>query len=238
MVEGHLEIAFGSWVDRHFSPSIESYCSILLDRVLPVFDDPNGEHKRAADDFMQETSSWFVDDYDSAVEAAYEHARDHTMQFLEMRAVFLATGVSGLFHLFEKQLYRHVNNELQRWLTSPICRWQELEEMIPKFDRKWGRDAPCQDLVDVFLDADLEELRLVANALKHGNDGQSYQQLVKNQAIVVRPERVENDWTAGPHSILGVAISVQVDDVKRYRDAIRRFWKVDGTFCAARSAFR
>jgi hypothetical protein len=183
---------------------------------------------------MQRASSWFGEDYDSAVEAAYEHARDHTMQFLEMRAVFLATGVSGLFHLFEKQLYLHVNQELKDWLESPLSRWQDLEDMIPKFDRKWGQDAACQDLIDAFRDADLEELRLVANTVKHGNDGQSYRELVKRHAV----ERIEDDWTAGPYSILGVAISVQVDDVKRYRDAILRFWKVDGTFCAARSAFK
>ena len=238
MEEAQLEIAFGGWVDRHFSPSIESYCDILLDRVVPVFDDPEGEQKRAADDFMQGASSWFGEDYDSAVEAAYEHARDHTMQFLEMRAVSLATGVSGLFHLFEKQLYLHVNKELKGWLTSPLNRWQDLEDMIPKFDRKWGEDAACLNLVDAFRDADLEELRLVAHTVKHGTDGHSNRQLVKNHAIVARAERVEDDWTAGPYSILGVAIAVQVDDVKRYRDAILRFWKVDGNFCAARSAFK
>jgi hypothetical protein len=238
MEEPQLGIAFGGWVDRHFSPSIESYCDILLDRIVPVFDDAEGEQKGAAADFLHRASSWFGEDYDGAVDAAYEHAQEHTMQFLEMRAVFLATGVSGLFHLFEKQLYLHVNKELKIWLASPLNRWQDLEDMIPKFDRKWGQDATCQDLVNAFRDADLQELRLVANTVKHGNDGQSYRQLVKNDAVVVKAERVEDDWTAGPYSILGVAISVQVDDVKRYRDAILRFWKVDGTFCAARSAFK
>lgn len=110
--------------------------------------------------------------------------------------------------------------------------------MIPKFDRKWEQDAACQDLIDAFSDADLQELRLVANTAKHGNDGQSYRQLVKNDAVVVETKRVEEDWTVGPYSIFGVAISIQVDDIKRYRDAILRFWKVDGTFCAARSAFK
>ena len=114
MREARLEIALGGWVDRRFSPSIESYCDILIDRIVPVFDDPGGEQKKAADDFLKVASSWFSDDYGSAVEAAREHASDHMMQFLEMRAVFLATGVSGLFHLFEKQLYRHVNKEVER----------------------------------------------------------------------------------------------------------------------------
>lgn len=89
-------------MDRHFSPSIENYCDILLDRIVPVFDDAEGEQKRAADDFLHRASSWFGDDYDGAVDAADEHAREHTLQFLEMRAVSLATGVSGLFHLLEK----------------------------------------------------------------------------------------------------------------------------------------
>jgi hypothetical protein len=233
-----LEIAFGGWVYRHFAPNIESYCDILLNRINPVFDDPEGEQPRAADEFMSAASSWFGDDYDSAIEAAYEHARDHTLQFLEMRAVFLATGVSGLFHLFEKQVYLHINKELKNWLESPIASWRDLEDLVPKFDRKWGPDAACPDLINAFRDKDLRELRLVANVLKHGDSGQSYKELTRSKAVVVDAERVEDDWMAGPSSILGVAISVQVDDVIRYRDAILRFWEVDGTFCADRTAFK
>ena len=224
-------------MNRYFTPDVHAYCDILLNRIAPVFDNVQGEQQRAAEAFMSAAASSHEDDYSSAVDAAYEHAEEAAIQFMGMRAVFLATGVSGLFHLFEKQLYKHINKELRDWLNSPIAEWRDLETLIPKFDRKWGMDAPCPELTDAFRDDDLQELRLVANAIKHGDDGPSYKQLVRRAARVVDRSRLDNDWTAGPHSVLKVSISVCNDDVERYRDAILRFWKLDGTFWASRSAF-
>jgi len=152
-----------------------------------------------------------------------------------MRTVFLATGASGLFHMFEKQLYRHINKELKDWLTSPINQWRDLEPMIPKFNRKWRQDTPCPNFITAFNDRDLQELRLVANAVKHGDEGPSFNQLVKSQAVVVSKDRVEDDWTMGPYSVFGVNLSVQAADVMRYRDAVLRFWSLDGTFYAPRT---
>ena len=238
MQEPHLSIAFGGWVYSYFAPHIESYCDILLNRIDPIFEDVEGEQKRVADNFLEVAASWYGDDYDSAVDAAFDHARDHALQFMEMRAVFLATGVGGLFHLFEKQLCKHINKELKRWLESPVTKWRDLNELIPKFDRKWGQNQPCPDLLNAFRDDDLNELRLVANAVKHGDTGLSYKQLLKNKARVVDPARLEDDWTVGLYSIFTVNLSVQADDIKRYRNAVLRFWRIDGEFCAPRSAFK
>ena len=238
MQEPHLSIAFGGCVYSYFAPDIESYCDILLNRIDPIFEDVEGEQERVASNFLEAAASWYGDDYDSAVDAAFDHARDHALQFMEMRAVFLATGVSGLFHLFEKQLYKHVNKELKRWLASPIAEWRDLVELIPKFDRKWNKSQPCLDLLNAFCDNDLNELRLVANVVKHGDTGPSYKQLLRDKACVVDPARLKNDWTVGPYSIFNVNLSVQADDVRRYRDAVLRFWKIDGEFHAPRSAFK
>lgn len=169
-----LTISFGQWDYRLFAPEIESYCDILLNRIDPIFEDVDAEQERAAEAFMNAGASWCGDDYQGAAEAAHEHARDTALQFMEMRAVFMATGVSGLFHLFEKQLYKHINNELKHWLKAPITSWQDLEKLIPKFDHKRDEQKPCIDLINAFRVSDLQELRLVANAVKHGNDGPSY----------------------------------------------------------------
>jgi hypothetical protein len=239
MPADQLEIAFASWVTDHFAPEIEGYCNILLNRVDPIFEDVDGEARRAMDEFIKSAAAHARDDdYDDVVDAAYEHAQQTAQQFFEMRAVFLATGVSGLFHLFERQLYLHINKELKDWLNKPIALWRDLEDLIPHFDHKSRQDAQCTDFIGAFNDPDLQELRLVANTVKHGGDGSSYQQLVKNQAIVVSGARLEADYAAGAHTILGVDISVQRDDVERYRDSVLRFWRLNGTFWAPRSAFK
>ena len=154
-----------------------------------------------------------------------------------MRAVFLATGVSGLFHLFE-ELYLHINKELRDWLGKPIATRRDLEDHVPKFDHKRRRDTPCTEFIDAFNNPDLQELRLVANTVKHGGDGSSYKQLVNNGAVVVSQEWLDADYAAGAHTTLGVDLSVQRAGVERYRDSVRRFWRLDGMFLARRSPFK
>lgn len=238
MGQNRLTIAFGPWVADRFSPEIEGYSRILLERIDRIFEDVDGEGRRAMDEFIGTMSDRVHDeDYELVAEAAYGHAQSVALQFFEMRAVFLATGVSGLFHLFERQFYYHLNKELTGWLTEPVNQWRDLEVLIPRFDQKSPQGAPCSDLVDAFSDADLQELRLVANTVKHGA-GRSYQQLVDNNAIVVSHERLKGDYATGPHTVLGVDISVRREDVERYRDSILRLWRLDGTFWADRSAFK
>lgn len=133
-----LHIAFGGWVYRHFAPPIEGYCNILRKHIILIFDDVEGERQRTANEFMSAAASRYGDDYCGAVNAAFDHAQNQILQFMELRSVFLTIGVSGLFHLFEKQIYLHINKELKGWLASLINSWQDLAGMIPKSDRKWG----------------------------------------------------------------------------------------------------
>jgi hypothetical protein len=239
IVTEYLSIDFGAWVYRHFAPDIEAYCDILLNRIDPIFEGVDGEHERVAKEFLSSIAHHYGpdDDPSSAYEAAIEYANDHAYQFIEMRTVFLATGVSGLFHLFEKQLYRHANKELEGWLTNPISQWRDLEALFPKFMEKSGYGL-CPDLNAAYADPDLQELSLVANAIKHGENGSSYRKLRERNAVVVSKSRLDADGTVGPYSIFNVNLSVQAKDVMRYRDAILRFWRLDGTFLAPRTAFK
>jgi hypothetical protein len=125
---------------------------------------------------------------------------------------------------------------LAAWLQTPITEWRDVAFIIPKFDGKWGEATPCLNLVEAFRDPDLQELRLVANVVKHGQDGQSYRHLQRLCAPVLDKARLDDEWS-GSYTVLGIEISVQPRDVERYRDAILRFWSLDGTFWAPRSAF-
>ena len=117
----------------------------------------DGEARRAVDEFIKSAASHTRDEnYDLVVEAAYEHGKKMALQFFEMRAVFLATGVSGLFHLFERQRYLHINKELRDWLGNPIATWRDLEDLVPKFDHKRRRYTPCTDFIDAFNNPDLQ----------------------------------------------------------------------------------
>lgn len=231
----HVAVWFGGLAYQLFAPPIEGYTDILLSKVIPLFDDVDGEQQRITDAVMQ-SKHWGPDDHERASEAAIEVSRDHILQFMEMRSVFLAAGVSGLFHLFEKQLYRHLNRELRDWLTAPINEWSDAAKVIERLVNRYDKPTNANELLQNFSNEDLKELRHVAHAVKHG-EGRSTEALKKMDAPVVNPSRINNDWTIGEFSILNVAVSVSPSDVMRYRDAVLAFWRTTGTYWAPRSAF-
>lgn len=237
-MSGELEIAFGHWVYEYFAPDIDGYCDILLNRIDPIFDDVKGEQERAAQEFLHSIARHYHEDDDpsEAYEAAYEYATERAMQFVEMRTVFLATGVSGLFHLFEKQLYRHINKELKYWLNEPISQWRDLEKLLSKFVQR-RQHGQSHALVNALENYDFQELMNVANVIKHGDDGGAYKKLKVANAVVVSQHRLEEDGTVGPYAVFKASVSIQREDVERYRNALLQFWKIEGTYFAPRSAF-
>ena len=162
------------------------------------------------------------------METAHEHSMDHVVQFLELRAVFLASGVAGLFHLFEKQLYRFLNHELRSNLIRRIDRWEDAASVIAGLDQP-SDTAGKTALQVAFENTAIRELRLVANVVKHG-EGRSYDDLKAMRARVTEEARLEDDFTTGPHSILGVALAIDRDDIERYVAALLAFWSLEGNF--------
>lgn len=210
-----------------FGSPIRHYADILLSRVMPLFDDIDGEQQRAADEVLN-APIWGLDDYEAAMETAHEHSMDHVVQFLELRAVFLASGVAGLFHLFEKQLYRFLNHELRSNLIRRIDRWEDAASVIAGLDQP-SDTAGKTALQVAFENTAIRELRLVANVVKHG-EGRSYDDLKAMRARVTEEARLEDDFTTGPHSILGVALAIDRDDIERYVAALLAFWSLEGNF--------
>lgn len=224
---GDPRIWFGFWTYEVFGEPIRHYGNILMNRFIPIFDDLEGEEQRAVDAFLN-SGRQGEDDYDRACQEAFEHGQNQVLQFIELRSAFLAAGVAGLFHLFEKQLYRHLNNELRDNLTLPIESWKDATDLIHFLDQPATADGRSA-LHMAFDDSDLKELRLVANAVKHGG-GRSYKELKAMGAAVVDIARTENDWTVGRFSILNAPLVIQSEDVRQYEAAILRFWALKGSF--------
>jgi hypothetical protein len=232
--EPGVGLFFDYSVQQYFSPDIEAFCDILLRRLIPVFDDVEAEQQRAGNEFLAAYKG-DPDRYDDLMEAAYDHSISHAMRFHEMRDVFLAVGVSGLFHLFEKQVYRHLNRDLRRYFADPFAHWRDVEELVGKLTFKLEDRGcvPSTELTDAFRDPDLVELQRVANVVKHGQDGSAYRALVESNSNVVGPEP-----HLAPFSIFRVSLSLTPEDVMRYRDAILRFWALRGEFWAPVTAFK
>lgn len=229
-----LRVWFGSFVHGAFGPAITHYADILLNKVAPLFDDVEKEQERRAQEILA-SPGWGPDDYDRAMEAAYDESISHAISFMEMRSLYLATGVSGLFHLFEKQVLKHLNHELDGWLVEPLTEWKDAAGIIDKLTHRDG-EGDAKELSRNFRNPSLKELRLVANAVKHGK-GRAYTSLQTMGARVVDPLRIKDDWTISEFSPLSIPILIEPADIARYRDAILQFWSTEGSYWTKRSAF-
>ena len=120
---------FGVIVRDYYTPAVRLYADTLLDRVVPLFDDPDAEQERIGQETMRALSTYY-DDEGAAAEIAYERAIDGALMFMEMRGLFLATGTAGLFHLFERQLYKFLNHELERFgAVERVKDWRDVEQV-------------------------------------------------------------------------------------------------------------
>ena len=171
-----------------------------------------------------------MEDYEQAIEAANELATNHVIQFCEMRNVYISVGVSGLFHQFEKHLYRFIARELRGFVlpgSGSVNQWRDADRIIRALRYRVEAGAAiveCDDLFEAFTHPDLIELQFVANAVKHG-EGRAYRNLLEIGARVVR--NAEPNLSFDPSYV-----EVQVEDVVRYRDAVLRFWRTSGPFWA------
>ena len=229
------------YIDKHteafYGPAVRNYTDLLLTRFMPIFDDVEGEQQRAMDAAL-EKNKWYEDEA-SAIEDAYDEGISSAIMLMEMRTVFIATGVAGLFHLFEKQLYRFLNQEIGRYgfthrvkkqdVPFVVTKWEDADTVIKSFPHTLRLGGDGVTLKDAFTSSDLTELREVANAVKHG-PGRAMDALYSMSAVVVDPTRVNGDFTTGQFSSFGLAIAIQHADVIRYRDAIMAFWGVRGNF--------
>jgi hypothetical protein len=236
----HLIINFWPGVPERYATLVRDYCDVLLNQIHPMFDE-----LRVSDAPLHEKILGFWRYKEgrrlfTSTEEEREYYRGYwgagieDWDITDMQTVFLAIGVTGLFHLFEKQLYQFLNFELGMWLISPVSRWEDLKRLLEKFDRKALVEGRCDELIDAFRNPDLSELELVANAIKHGG-GNSYNQLVKSGARVVSEERL---LETGKISIIDSPLSICLQDIIRYQDAVVNFWILDGAFYAHHSVFK
>ncbi|MGI4828833.1 MAG: hypothetical protein ACRYFU_11685 [Janthinobacterium lividum] len=224
-----LTLAFDSSVGEYFAPDIEAYCDILLGRIMPIFNEADSVYREASAAYKARFSE--IPNLPIEIEEqAHEHASITAMQFAEMRDVFIAVGVSGLFHIFEKQVYRHLNRDFERHGIESICHWDHAKHVIDRFTHRYEDHeiVECAALVSALKNTDLQELESLANSVKHGTNGRSFRALIKSDSPVVAGPRDGDDIS--PQTILKVDLTITSQDVLRYKAAIIAFWSVEGEF--------
>lgn len=219
--------------EASFSKQVRMLCDVVVDRVLPVFDDADKEAERvAADEFARLGSitggdgTPFLDSADAA-ERANEVGLAHYEMLTSVHQALVNLTAAALHHMLEQQLLLFH----RRQVLSP------REEVDPRLStdmtvfRQRLKDGGL-DLNDLGSWRALEELRCLANTIKHG-EGRSAAKLreLRPQLFtspVLHGTRWEEPLGVVSQPLAGEDIYVTADDLARYRDMVLEFWNEFG----------
>jgi len=212
------------WETDHYrarySSQMQKWVETLEYRLLPTFDNIKSE----TDQMLETLRSDFPDieniDPFSAHEAMFEAAMNHYDMNLSVKQGLLNMFAAGLYHLFEQQVQEfNVKGRYRKRLSHASDVLKEWDEAISKSLTQHDKTS-------------LDELRELANTVKHG-DGGAARKLYK-----LNPKLFQNEWERTDPEDFGVVshkpdvyapmygqdIYVQMEDIHRFRELVKRVW--------------
>ena len=203
---------------------IRAYCRWVEERLVPSFGNWDEEEKSAGDRYLDRMAQYFdPDSHDPSdfYEGAYDHAINHCLVLAEVNSYMMAMAISGLYHLWEKQVLKHLEKEVGRYVEEykPPRNWDKVCEYFSAFST---------DLCSLPFSPCLEELRLVTNVAKHGS-GQSLEWLKAGESDILSEVHATNEMpiTGGEFSMLRAPIYPRLEHFIRYKEAVLNFWNYD-----------
>ncbi|MGO2213394.1 hypothetical protein ACTXJ2_12750 [Psychrobacter alimentarius] len=181
-------------VKLNIEHEIDGFERTTLTRLLNSFGDIELEATEKRRKFLEKKSKSFnpdIDDEASIEEDAYFEEVNHFSIEKELRQEFLNSTATWLFHLFEKQKNRVLGSDKSSILKPQLAK-----------DNYDLSTCPNWAILN-------KELRLAANVIKHGFDGQSGKNLKLNF----------------PHLIVNGDVVLSETDIRRYITALRCFWE-------------
>lgn len=234
MVQKDVFLYMESTICRLCKNDLARYSEWIEKRLLSFRMDLDGEYEREFDKRANEASSRYArpEDYEPADVHEYANgmAVAHCLGIAEVTGYMIGMAIAGLYHLWEKQVVRHLGHEMRRYdyngqLKVP-SNWKEIKRVFK---------AHSTDLEDKLqhIYPVLNELRLVTNVMKHGY-GSSYNRLEEMEAdILYEPDEeivdevyADHDVLAlgGDHALLKVEIYPRPEHFRIYCLAVEDFW--------------
>lgn len=226
----------GHYWSRVFRDVFAAHCSRFVEaietRVLPAFDSLEREADEAADAEWDRLGNLPGDpdrDMSDLAEQATEAGVDYFMSMVGVRQSLLNISAAALSHMVDQQLLFF----LRRAVLHPSEEDDpDLMDISILTDRLL---AAGLDLRVMPTWETLQELRLVANTVKHA-EGRSAAKLRKlRPELFVLPESREDsdeELVSAPHVYLPLAgedVYVTMDDLRAYSEAVARFWEEFGS---------
>lgn len=222
------------WADHFrliFTKQISHFCAAVESRFLPTFNSLEAEAKQA-EDAEWERLGQFVDpeyaDEETLAEQALNAGIDYYSSMDAVRQTLINLSVASLYHLFEQQLlFFH-----RRQVLHP--REENEKELIKIKEFKTRLSDAGLHIETLKSWAKIEELRVVANTIKHA-EGSSAEKLRQLRPDLFTHPQLRD--TAGFDSssmsrvylpLAGEDIFLTVADLRAYCTTLLEFWEEFG----------
>jgi hypothetical protein len=196
-------------------------------RLLPTFDTIEEEARSLSEEAwesaMSEPSLGDVDPSEIA-EAAQSFGIDHYMLLDSLRQGMINLYAAALYHVFEQQVFYFHRKEV---LDPREASDSRLFTIVEFRKRLQGYQI---DINTARTWARVDELRIVANAVKHAEGPAARELRTINPALFKHPALEDAGFTDVRitrvyQPLTGQDIYVTVGDIKKYRDGVVGFWR-------------
>lgn len=200
-----------SYIRYTVLPQLEAYSDSGVPRVHAAFNGISAEaedySRRMYDSYLAVPGSQTGFDLADLAEEARDHGADYYVMLESLRQAMINLLAAGLYHLYEQHRKKFEHLLTQRGMVVPdFC-------SVPTWEK-------------------VEELRLLANAIKHA-DGPSAKQLRQRRPdLFLHPsdrgtameELYGKHGRAIEHPLGGADLYVGPEDLCDYREAVRELW--------------
>ncbi len=214
------------YVHERVRPRFEQFGELVLSRVLPSFDGINEEaHALERRRYSELVSSLEVREEDmwdageAMADLAFDEAMDHAVLLESMRFATLNLYAAALYHLTEQNLID---------LPLQILNYSGRHNLRPEKAVSWFKDTIGLDVTSLPSWPLIDELRLVANVVKHGEGG-SAEDLRKIRADLfvyptLRGKVSPIETLRIEASLFGNDFFITKEEFERYHTGIVAFW--------------
>jgi len=242
---------WSSRFERLFCKPVALFVEVVERRLLPSFDNIEEEAEAVAKEAWESLMSYPGDpdecDPGAFAEQAQQEGVDYYCSLDALRQAVLNQGAVTLRHMFEQQLlFFYWKQILKPGAEQALKRLVQEEPnkaakfLDPRFIKSYLDEGGINIEALSSWNA-VDELRLVANAIKHG-EGKSAVELRKNRPdMFMSPSmRKSGDSFLGIPSCIyspaaGEDLYVELEDLKVYAAAVQQFWREFGEVILKRS---
>jgi hypothetical protein len=229
-----MELNPNFWCDYFnnvFKKQILFFCESIFNRVLPVFDKIEEEAKIVARNEYEQFGNLPGDEYSDMADIADQAEDAGNFYYASMAAVkqtIINISTVGLHHMFEQQLLFFYRRQVLYPNKENDKQLMEIRE-IKK--RLLSRNVNLESLVSW---SKIEELRIVANTIKHAESNAAEKLRHLRPDLFTNPALRKDGYNFNfPHQTIymplsGEDIFLQTKDFKEYSTATMTFWEEFG----------